>query len=171
MMASEFEDTGVEPETSLVGDGILRTQLGWFPVRALKRGAGGLNLSFRIDARNDVPPDSIDVAILAKAKVLLAELSNWDRHDNRKCSPDKPQLSLYCAMIKATMLESGGIHHRRPAMQIVRAVVDARTEGRGYEHRLRDYNNDPRTTLANVQALLDDATAKAQGVQPKDPLD
>jgi hypothetical protein len=45
----------------------------------------------------------------------------------------------------------------------VRAVVDRRSAGRGYAHRLRDWNNDARTTLAEVHAALDEALAGIPG--------
>jgi len=38
--------------------------------------------------------------------------------------------------------------------------VDRRSAGRNYEHRLRDYNNDPRTTLADVRTLFEDALSR-----------
>ena len=66
------------------------------------------------------------------------------------------------------MSESGGFHHRRPALQIVRRLVDARSVGRDYRHRLRDYNNDPRTSLADIQALFDEAIADAERAQAED---
>jgi|HubBroStandDraft_4_1064222.scaffolds.fasta_scaffold164813_3 hypothetical protein len=41
--------------------------------------------------------------------------------------------SLYCD-IKAFA--------RRPAMEVVRIIIDERSAGRNYQHRLMDYNND-----------------------------
>ena len=70
-------------------------------------------------------------------------------------------------MQKASIDESGGFQHRRPALQIVRQLVDVRSAGRDYSHRLRDYNNDPRTNLADIQTLFDEAIANAQRAQAK----
>lgn len=69
---------------------------------------------------------------------------------------------------KATISESGGFHHRRPAMQIVRKLVDVRSADRDCKHRLRDYDNDPRTTPADLQSLFDEAILKAQAGQAAD---
>lgn len=63
-------------------------------------------------------------------------------------------------MTRASMEVTGGIHHRRPAMEVVRQIGDARSKGRGYEHRLRDYNNDLSTTLADVRSLFEAALAR-----------
>ena len=42
-----------------------------------------------------------------------------------------------------------------------------RSAGRDYSHRLRDYNNDPRTSLADIQTLFDEAIANAQRARAK----
>jgi len=55
---------------------------------------------------------------------------------------------------------AGGFHHRRPAGELVREIVDERTKARNYRHRMMDYNNDPRTTLADVQSLFTEAIAR-----------
>ena len=34
---------------------------------------------------------------------------------------------------------SGGFHHRRPALQVVRKIVEERSAGKPYKHRLMDY--------------------------------
>ena len=171
MALSPSSHTVIELENSIFNDGILRTQFGWFRVHGVEqnedytRDQGSSRLSFRLDTSGEVPPNSMDVAILRKAKALLADANRWDRQDDRRCTPAKPRLSLYCAMQRASITESGGFHHRRPALQIVRRLVDARSVGRGYRHRLRDYNNDPRTSLADLQTLFDEAIADAQGAQ------
>ncbi|HWU77883.1 MAG TPA: hypothetical protein VN043_15390 [Rhodanobacter sp.] len=125
-------------------------------------------MSFRLDTAHEVPPNGLDIAILRKAKALLADADDWDRQDDRLCTPDKPGLSLHCALRKATISESGGFHHRRSAMQIVRKLVDVRSAGRDCKHRLRDYDNDPRTTPADLQSLFDEAILKAQAGQAAD---
>lgn len=171
MAASSSGHTGVELQRSIYNDGILRTQYGWFRVHGVEenedytRDQGSSRLSFRLDTSGEVPPNSMDIAILHKAKTLLADVNGWDRHDDRQCTPGKPRLSLYCALHEASIRESGGFHHRRPALQIVRRLVDERSAGRDYSHRLRDYNNDPRTSLADLQALFDEAITAAQRAQ------
>jgi hypothetical protein len=60
-------------------------------------------------------------------------------------------------MVHASMESTCGAHHRRPAMELVRQIIEQRTAGRDYEHRLMDYNNDKTTTLADVHAIFADA--------------
>ncbi|HET6433676.1 DUF6197 family protein [Dyella sp.] len=161
-------EAAIELESSILKEGVLRTQLGWFRVHGVEqdqdytRDQGSSRLSFRLDTRSEVPPNAMDVAILRKAKALLADASRWDREDDRQCTPAKTMLSLYCAMQQASISESGGFQHRRPALQIVRRLVDERSVGRDYSHRMRDYNNDPRTSLTDLQTLFDEAIARAQ---------
>ncbi|MGA9943750.1 MAG: hypothetical protein WBE79_15980 [Candidatus Cybelea sp.] len=52
---------------------------------------------------------------------------------------------------------TGLIDHRRPGLEIIRGVIDDRSKGRRYRHRLMDYNNDPTTTLADVQSSFSEA--------------
>ena len=158
----EANSSDIEVEASLNGDGIVRTLLGWFSVSSISFSDDEARLSFRIDTREPITADAMDVAILQQTKMLLVDASKWDRHDDRQCNPKKPVLSLYCGLIEASRMKSGGVHHRRPALQIVRALVDLRSAGRNYEHRLRDYNNDARTTLPDIQKLLDEAIAIAE---------
>jgi hypothetical protein len=60
-------------------------------------------------------------------------------------------------MEKATIDVTGGFGHRRPALEVVRSIVDERTASRNYNHRLMDYNNDPRTQLDDVKSLFGEA--------------
>jgi hypothetical protein len=94
--------------------------------------------------------------VLEAAKVLLTE-GAWNRTDNRKCPANATTWSIYCAVEKATIDVTGGFHHRRPALEVVREIVDERTATRNYRHRLMDYNNDPTTRLQDVQSLFKEA--------------
>jgi hypothetical protein len=42
-------------------------------------------------------------------------------------------------------------------MELVRQIVEERTAGRDYSHRLMDYNNDRATALADVNGLFGEA--------------
>jgi hypothetical protein len=46
---------------------------------------------------------------------------------------------------------------RSSPTRIGRGVIDDRSKGRRYRHQLMDYNNDPTTTLADVQSLFSEA--------------
>ena len=61
---------------------------------------------------------------------------------------------------RVTIEVTGGFHHRRPAMELVRQIIEERTAGRRYHHRLMDYNNDPSTSLADVHAIFAEALAR-----------
>jgi hypothetical protein len=63
-------------------------------------------------------------------------------------------------MQRATIEVTGAFHHRRPALEVVRLIVEKRTVGRPYHHRLMDYNNDPSTHLDDVRSLFAEALAQ-----------
>ena len=146
----------VEIEIYDGGTGILRPQgLTWLVVsNAVTRSDV---IEFTLDVAKTVPPSDLDREIVTRAASILKSEAVWDRADDRLCGADDKTWSIYCAMIRATNEVTGGIHHRRPAMEVVRQIVDARSAGRKYEHRLRDYNNDPLTTLADVRSLFEEA--------------
>jgi hypothetical protein len=50
---------------------------------------------------------------------------------------------------------SGKSEHRGAALQEARFVIDEIAANRNYEHRLMNYNNDPTTTFADIQEVLD----------------
>ena len=149
----------VEIEIYDGGTGILRPQgLTWLVVaNAVTRSDV---MEFTVDVAKTVPPSDLDREIITRASSILKSEAVWDRADDRQCGADDRTWSIYCAMIRATNEVTGGIHHRRPAMEVVRQIVDARSAGRKYEHRLRDYNDDPSTTLADVRSLFEDALGR-----------
>lgn len=105
------------------------------------------------------PVSTDDVAILSRALGLFTE-ENWDRADDRNCANDAPgQLSIFCALQQASIEVRGHYHHRRTALQEVRFVIAARSEGRDYAHRMRDYNNDPRTSFSDASSAIAEALA------------
>lgn len=128
-------------ELELYGDGrgILRSNFVWYPVTNFTASPG---LSFDIDASHEVAPGPLDAKILQRAAAILATTAVWNRADNRKCPPDASTWSVFCAMEKATAEVTGAVHHRRPAMEVVRVIVEERSAGRNYAHRLMGYNND-----------------------------
>jgi len=86
--------------------------------------------------------------------------------------------SLYCAFEIATVEIGGKAEHRGAALQEARFVIDEITVNRNYEHRLMNYNNDPRTTFADIQQVFDIAErlialrlkTDASGTSPAIPL-
>ena len=115
-----------------------------------------------------------DVRILQRAEQILDSPAKWNRNDNRNCPADAKTFSLYCAIERATDEITGHFAHREAAMQEARFVVDSVAANRNYEHRLMNYNNDPTTTLADIQHVLRTAEANiekklAQGSAPSAP--
>jgi hypothetical protein len=103
---------------------------------------------------HDRPVTTDDIAILNRALEILASEAVWDRADDRQCSPEDATFSLFCALQRASIETLGQYQHRRVALQEVRFALEEITADRAYEHRLRDFNNDPATTLADVRGVI-----------------
>lgn len=142
--------------------GVLRTEYGWFPVSGF---VANSTLSFELDSTQQVKPSALDYKILQKAAEILSTEDAWNRADNRKCPADATKLSIYCALEKAEIEVTGGFHHRRPAAEIVRQIVEQRAANRGYPHHLMGYNNDPTTHLQDVQTLFKEAESEIKNLQ------
>ena len=130
-------------------------------------GAQDSKLSGPSDANPPVSKD--DIRIVRRAREILNSPAKWNRADNRKCPPAQTTYSLYCALEKATEETSEKFEHRGAAMQQARFVIDEDlAKGNHYQHRLMDYNNDPKTTFADVQkffALLEERIKKRLDTQ------
>jgi hypothetical protein len=100
------------------------------------------------------PITQADLKIVQRASRLLASPSKWNRADNRRCPDGAKTLSLYCALETATTEVGREFQHRGAALQEVRFVIDEIAADRNYDHRLMDYNNDPKTSFADVQDVL-----------------
>ena len=160
--AGDMSDQGypnapLELEIYAGGWGIVRTEYGWFSVTQFTSAS---TLSFDLDASHAASPESLDQKIVREAAAILSTEAAWNRADNRKCLTNATTWSIYCALEKSTFDITGGIHHRRPALEVVRVIVEERTATRNYHHRLMDYNNDPTTTLSDVQNLFKEALTR-----------
>ena len=113
-----------------------------------------------MDTVKQIPPSALDRQILERAAVIITSDSVWNRADNRKCPPSATTWSIYCAVERAEVEVTGGFHHRRPAMELVREIVDERTARKTYQHRLMGYNNDSATHLEDVKSLFAEAIAR-----------
>ena len=100
------------------------------------------------------PVDALDVSLLDGALALLDDPARWDRADDRVCEDGDETFSLYCALYFASLDYLGEYEHRRTAIQEVRFAIEDATDGREFEHRLMDYNNDPDTSLADVRGVI-----------------
>jgi hypothetical protein len=157
---SELGDSSDEVEIEIYsgGAGVIRTYAGWFPVSGFT--SGDSMLRFQFETAQEVPPNGLDREILLHAAAFIASDAVWNRADNRKCAPGATTWSIYCAEEQASIEVTGGFHHRRPAMELVRQIVDERSQGKSYPHRLMGYNNDPSTRLEDVRSLFAEAIAK-----------
>jgi len=120
---------------------------------ALGLGAQDSKLGGASDA--NPPVSEGDIRIVQRARDILDSPAKWNRADNRKCPATQKTYSLYCALEKATEEISKKFAHRGAAMQQARFVIDeVLAKGNHYEHRLMDFNNDPKTTFADVQKFF-----------------
>lgn len=114
------------------------------------------------DANPPVSHD--DILVVRRARDILNSPAKWNRADNRQCPANASSFSLYCALEQATTEISKKFEHRGAAMQQARFVIDDDLAmGNHYHHRLMGYNNDPKTTFADVQrffALLEQRIQK-----------
>jgi hypothetical protein len=161
LVVGEETSTAVEIEVYGDGSGVMRTLFGWYAISRFV--AAKDSLRFDVDSSREVPPSGVDREIVERAAKILSSEAVWNRADDRKCAADATTWSIYCAMQKATVEVAGAFHHRRPALQVVREIVDHRTAGRPYDHRLMDYNNDPTTHLGDVQSLFAEALRRIDG--------
>ena len=150
----------VEIEIYAGGTGVARTYAGWFPVAAFRVSDGAIQ--FQLDGKHEVPPNAVDREILDRAASMITSDAVWNRADDRKCPATATTWSIYCAVERAQLEVAGAFHHRRPAGQLVRQIVEARTKGRAYRHRMMDYNNDPTTQLSDVKSLFAEAIARVK---------
>ena len=122
-------------------------------VGVLSFGAQNSNVGDSPDANPPVTRD--DIHIVLRAREILSSPAKWNRADNRKCAANATTYSLYCALEQATKEISGTFEHRGAVMQQARFVIDEDlAKGNHYDHRLMDYNNDPKTTFADVQTFF-----------------
>jgi hypothetical protein len=145
-------DYPVEIEVYAGGAGVMRTEYGRFTLSGFY--SDNSTVRFHMDTSRQVVPGPLDRAILTRADGMLSSAAVWNRADDRKCAAAATTWSIYCASERATIEVTGGFHHCRPAMELIRQIVDERTKDRGYHHRLMGYNNDPSTTLAEVHSLF-----------------
>lgn len=101
------------------------------------------------------PVTKADLEVVDHAEKILDSPAKWNRADNRKCPAEAKTFSLYCALEKATYEVTGRFEHRGAAMQEARFVIEeVAPDWKKYNHRLMDYNNDPKTTFADIQKVI-----------------
>jgi hypothetical protein len=102
------------------------------------------------DAKDNANTDAkTQLPIIRRVREILNSPEKWDRASTQSCRPDAKTFGLYCAFEKATREITGGFSGDGDAIDRVRALID-----RKYPARLVGYNNDPATTFADMQKLL-----------------
>lgn len=115
------------------------------------------------NSRSRPPVSKSDIEIVERARQILSSPEKWNRADNRICPDSATEFSLYCALEKATHDVTADFAHRGAAMQEARFVIDGDLAPRNkYQHRLMNYNNDPKTTFVDVQRFFDLLQAKIE---------
>lgn len=95
------------------------------------------------------PDPNIQLRIIQHVREIMNSPEKWDRASTQSCQPEAKTFGLYCAFDKATREITGGFSGEGTAIDRVRALID-----RKYPARLVGYNNDPATTFADLQKLL-----------------
>jgi hypothetical protein len=155
MKFGEKAQRPVEIERYQAGPEFARTAFGWFEITNWSHNEKEITFSMHPDRH--VRPSDLDFSIIERAKNILSSVEVWNKEDNRKCPKGAKSWSIYCAMIRASVEVAGGSHHRRPALQVLRKIVQKRSDGRNYKHRLMDYNNDRSTQFTDVYSLFNEA--------------
>jgi hypothetical protein len=154
------EMQAIEIEIYDGGSGVMRSAARWFPVSGFA--LANETLVFQLDTTSEVPPNELDREIIRHAAALLSSESVWNRADTRVCAATDTKWSIYCAIKQATIEVTGAFHHRRPAFEVVRRIVDKRTATKNYKHRLMDYNNDPLTRSEDIRTLFAEALTRME---------
>lgn len=138
----------------------MKTTLGYFLWEMLE--IGDNELSFVIYWWYCPPARKIDLETLEMAEQLLADSSNWHKHDDRRCEDDiaSNRWSLYCAMKYASIQMMGEYNHHNTAMQALRFTIDELIPDHGFEHTLLDYNNSLSTKHVDILAVINKAKEK-----------
>lgn len=99
------------------------------------------------------PVTSADLRIVQRAAEILDAPGKWNRADPADCPSGATTFSVYCAMAKATEEVSGKVDDHNAAMQEARVTIDV-IASRKYGSRFTDFNDDPATTFADLQAFF-----------------
>jgi hypothetical protein len=142
--------------------GALRLGRSWLALSDVSTLTGSLMFTFGLN--QPAPATEVDGDILRQTRAYLADMHHWNRRDLTNMDdapttgfncPNVVARSLFCALYFASVAAAGDYAHFRPAVEVVRqAIVSARGKGL-YRHPLVDFNNDSRTTLPDVHAVLD----------------
>lgn len=96
-----------------------------------------------------------DIEIAKRARQILDSLSKWNRSRSQDCPGDAKTFNLFCALARAATEINGAFDEAGTTIREARHVIDETApNAKSYQARLIDFNNDPTTTLADIQKLL-----------------
>jgi len=111
---------------------------------------------------NFAPATQNDVEILQSALSLFSAAKTWNRSGGQNCEDETPSdVSLFCALQGAVSSRMGRYHHAQAAIDLVRTVISEQFRDRYSGHILVDFNNNAKTTAAEVRAVLEAARSRA----------
>jgi hypothetical protein len=109
----------------------------------------------RTEQANPQSTAAAEIEILKRVRALLDSEARWDRASTQDCPAEKATLGLYCAFQRASIAVTGRFDDQGAAIQATRALIgETAPNGKKYQARLVDYNNDPTVSLADLQKLL-----------------
>ena len=167
------EDGAISP-VAIDQSGVIRHWRYWVELTGIQIKPDLFQFSF--DRTTTITPTKDDLEILRRARSYLDDAAHW----NHGSDPDvtaavpafagNPDLSrrgfcpatgprtLFCALYHASIEQTGEYWWGRPAVNAVRAAVDAEAPTK-LQHPLMQFNGAPETKLADVQRVLDVAMA------------
>ncbi|GBR47279.1 hypothetical protein [Neokomagataea thailandica] len=96
-----------------------------------------------------------DLLIARHAEDILSSEKKWNKADDRICPPSEKTFSIYCALEKSSADLNIPFSHRSAVMQQARFLIDKKfAPNNQYDHRLMDFNNDPKTDFPTVTHFL-----------------
>jgi hypothetical protein len=130
----------------------------WCFVTAATVDTDGLHFEARLE--RPAPPTAEDLAILRLLRSYFPDSTKWNRHDARNrgitfCPRSPTSRTMFCALYDATVAIRGD-YYLGQAGNAIQAAIRAETP-QHYQHPITEFNNDPRTTFANLKRVVDDA--------------
>ncbi len=148
---------------------LAQPRVGWYTFDSLR--IGDREIDFFIDKDPNVPFSPEDLQILAQARKLLQDPDQWNDQDDRRCEDDQEngKYSFFCALQTASTQVVGEYNHRNAVMQLIRRLIEENYPNLEYEHRFKDFNNRPNTSLEDIHRLLDEAEGIVQRQLEQEP--
>ena len=129
----------------------------WYKVQNVK--LSQKEIEFTYNPNSFSPASEINLAILRQLKKYFTDSSKWNKNDKRTtgfsdCRPNTEQRTLFCALYYAST-DIMGDFYAGPSFQ---AIIDAvKRVRKGAQHPIQAFNNDPKTTFAELHEVLNDA--------------